>query len=724
MPKSTAPAPKLALKLVADTGQSAADGITSNGALLATKASSTDVLTYRMSADGGATWSAWTKTTGVLPAPTTDGTWLVQVQEKTAKGKFVASTSLAFTLDTAAAAPTLTLVNDTGAAGDGLTSDYSVSVSGLETGARLQYSTDGGVTWNAAFAAQEGANSVLARQVDVAGNVSAASNLSFTLDTSAPLAGDDAAATLQDTAVTIAVLGNDDDASGLSLQDVGLAGNGSVSLNGDGTLAYTPDAGFSGIDTFSYVVVDAAGLASTATVQVTVEAAPAGPASPFTALDPAGVQPGQVVQALLAANAGIEVDAESVVWHASGTASTNLYDGSLAPLGIGTGLLLTSGTTPGTANTVEWFGTDNSTGWDTPGFNNGDADLDGVVNTVFSTVSYDATTLSFDFTVLDPAATSISFDLVFGSDEFPEWVDQFVDVAVVIVNGQNVALFDHDPMHPLSVIGSNLAGNYFMDNGAGVLPIEYDGVSARLKIVAPVHTGTNTIKIGIGDTGDHIYDSGVFLANFSAGNLPGSGVLIDDGSGTSGNDNSTGGAGSDLMDSGDGNDCVDGGAGDDVVLGGSGDDVVSGGTGSDQLVGGSGADEFDYSDLHDWAGEGLDTITDFAGNTAALADAPSLDAVDGDVLVFSHAALAGIAGAVMEGFAAPAADCFSTLSAGDLSQRTDGAADGWHAQFVYDAATGIVAFDPDGMGSAVALQVTLLGTLPAHLDAAWLVVGV
>ena len=51
--------------------------------------------------------------------------------------------------------------------------------------------------------------------------------------------------------------------------------------------------------------------------------------------------------------------------------------------------------------------------------------------------------------------SGIAFDMVFGSEEFPEWVDQFVDCAIVVVNGVNYALFDHEPLSPLSVIGSN-----------------------------------------------------------------------------------------------------------------------------------------------------------------------------------------------------------------------------------------------------------------------------
>ena len=313
-----------------------------------------------------------------------------------------------------------------------------------------------------------------------------------------------------------------------------------------------------------------------------------------------------LTDALFGDNSGIT--ASDIVLRASALEAVNFYDGTLGPLGIGAGLLLTSGTTPGLSNTVGWFGTDNS---GASGFNNGDADIDAVVNTVFQTQSYDATTLDFDFQVTDASLTSISFDLVFGSDECPEWVDQFVDSAVVLVNGVNYALFGHDPMHPLSVVSSNLAAGYFQDNTASVFPIEYDGVSYVLKIVAPITPGggTNRIKIGIADTGDHIYDSGVFLANFAAGTTPGSGVVSTPGVGTGGNDTLSGSPKDEYFDLKDGDDTCYAGPGDDIVVAGAGNDAVYGGSGADQMNSDTGDDSLD-------GGDGVDTAV-YSGASAS-----------------------------------------------------------------------------------------------------------
>jgi len=310
--------------------------------------------------------------------------------------------------------------------------------------------------------------------------------------------------------------------------------------------------------------------------------------TPFDAFDPT-----LLTSALVAANSGIVVDPSSVVLKASGAGAVNLYDGSIAGLGIGAGLLLTSGATPTTVNTSTSFGSDNSA---SSGIFNGDADINTVVNTVFNSLSYDATTLSFNFSVSDLAATSISFDIVFGSDEFPEWADLFVDAAVVIVNGVNYALFNHDPLHPLSVISPNVTAGYFQDNnGTNLLPVEYDGVSRVLRILAPILAGgaVNTIKIGIADTGDHVLDSGLFISNMVAGNTPGSGLVANAGGGTIFNDTISGTAKDEFFDLLAGDDIAFAGGGADIVVAGAGNDTVYGGSGNDELKGDGGDDLLD-----------------------------------------------------------------------------------------------------------------------------------
>lgn len=86
----------------------------------------------------------------------------------------------------------------------------------------------------------------------------------------APTALDDTA-TSDGSAVTVDVLANDVDEDGdaISIKSVTAAANGQVDIV-DGKLVYTPDAGFTGTETFEYTVTDQGGLTSTAQVSIDV----------------------------------------------------------------------------------------------------------------------------------------------------------------------------------------------------------------------------------------------------------------------------------------------------------------------------------------------------------------------------------------------------------------------------------------------------------------------
>ncbi|MGQ9409910.1 Ig-like domain-containing protein [Mycolicibacterium gilvum] len=106
---------------------------------------------------------------------------------------------------------------------------------------------------------------------------------------SSPNAAADVASTSEGIGTRISVLDNDTDPNPgdvLTITDYTQAANGVVTLNADGSFAYTPEDGFSGTDTFTYTVSDEAsgwhghfaGLlqrhTSTATVSITVKPAP------------------------------------------------------------------------------------------------------------------------------------------------------------------------------------------------------------------------------------------------------------------------------------------------------------------------------------------------------------------------------------------------------------------------------------------------------------------
>ncbi len=111
-----------------------------------------------------------------------------------------------------------------------------------------------------------------------AGDVECTSGCNNTVN-QAPVAQDDAVTTQEDTPVVVSVLtdnGNgadtDPDGDTLTVTAVSTPANGTAVNNGDGTVTYTPNAGFVGTDTFTYTVSDGNGGTDTATVTVTVNA--------------------------------------------------------------------------------------------------------------------------------------------------------------------------------------------------------------------------------------------------------------------------------------------------------------------------------------------------------------------------------------------------------------------------------------------------------------------
>ena len=88
----------------------------------------------------------------------------------------------------------------------------------------------------------------------------------------APVALNDDAETAEDVAVTMDVLENDFDVDGdvITVTNLTAPANGTSVINPDGTITYSPNADFVGMDSFIYTVVDDGGLLATAVATVTV----------------------------------------------------------------------------------------------------------------------------------------------------------------------------------------------------------------------------------------------------------------------------------------------------------------------------------------------------------------------------------------------------------------------------------------------------------------------
>ncbi|HJT75486.1 MAG TPA: Ig-like domain-containing protein, partial [Chitinophaga sp.] len=117
------------------------------------------------------------------------------------------------------------------------------------------------------------------RVKDAAGNWSNTASVDITVTPTPPVAGNDVTNTKEGSNVTIPVLTNDV-AGGTpivpaTLEIVTQPQHGTVTVNTDGTVVYTPDANYNGTDAFTYRVKDAAGnWSNTASVDITVTPTP------------------------------------------------------------------------------------------------------------------------------------------------------------------------------------------------------------------------------------------------------------------------------------------------------------------------------------------------------------------------------------------------------------------------------------------------------------------
>ena len=177
------------LTLASDTGTSASDRLTSNATINVSGLESGATWQYQVDGSAGS-WMTGTDSSFTASA----GAHSYWVRQTDAAGNTSeASTAVTYTFDTTAPAPSLTLASDTGSsASDGLTSNATINVSGLETGATWQYQVDGTAgSWmtgtDSSFTASSGAHSYFVRQTDVAGHTSGASTaVTYTLDNTAP----------------------------------------------------------------------------------------------------------------------------------------------------------------------------------------------------------------------------------------------------------------------------------------------------------------------------------------------------------------------------------------------------------------------------------------------------------------------------------------------------------------------------------------------------------
>lgn len=475
-----------------------------------------------------------------------------------------------------------------------------------------------------------------------------------------PVANDDTADTAFNTAVTINVLANDTDANGdtLSVYGTPTASHGSVTVNADGTLTFTPDADFSGTADICYTISDGRGGYDSATVHINVEE---------EQLD--GIVEGTSGADLIDYSytgdpQGDMVDHEDAILPhdtanddiiEAGAGNDTVYAGAgndLVDGGDGNDLIYGQGgddTLNGDAGNDTIYG-DNGGAASTPAADPVDQTVDwGDFKTDCGkiedqTVDLGDTKVAFDFTVLDPGATasytntteytgSASFDANSGLKLYGCGGEGGVDPT-----SMTTLSFSSDnsnytgEVQNMSFRINDLDKGNLSDNHVDVvtlLAVDDEGNPVDITITPSGHqsvsydasTGTYTITGTDSDTGTIGSDDAVGsvlveiadpTAKLSIGYANGADTdqaitITDIHCETVPVNTDTGEAGNDVINGGTGDDVLYGEQGDDTLSGDAGNDTLSGGQGNDSLSGGEGADS-----LSGDAGD--DTVTGGAGN--------------------------------------------------------------------------------------------------------------
>ena len=196
--------------------------------------------------------------------------------------------------------------------------------------------------------------------------------------------------------------------------------------------------------------------------------------------------------------------------------ATFTYTGS--SLGVPNGVLLTSGLASDVANPGTNFNS----------VQNGNNISDPNVTAISSQARYDACFLEFDFI---PVCDTLNITYVFGSEEYPQYINQYNDVFAMFLTGPDpaggnylshniatlpngttpVSIFTVNGGWPLGSGASNPA--YYVDNYTNPnSDIAYDGYTVPItSIVAVTPCVSYHLKIAVVDAGNGKYDSGVFI---------------------------------------------------------------------------------------------------------------------------------------------------------------------------------------------------------------------
>ncbi|MCB0516226.1 MAG: choice-of-anchor L domain-containing protein [Chitinophagales bacterium] len=191
----------------------------------------------------------------------------------------------------------------------------------------------------------------------------------------------------------------------------------------------------------------------------------------------------------------------------SGASGT--FDGTASNIGMDSGIVLCTGLVADLVGPNIDGGTSSDLG------GSGDANL----SALSGETTNDACVLEFDVT---PYGNVLTFNYVFGSEEYLEFVDQFNDAFGLFISGPNPGGGNYNSMNIALIPGTNIPvtinnlnnvdnSQYYIDNTGGVT-VGLDGFTAVLQAaIAVVPCQTYHLKLGVADAIDSALDTATFI---------------------------------------------------------------------------------------------------------------------------------------------------------------------------------------------------------------------
>lgn len=198
------------------------------------------------------------------------------------------------------------------------------------------------------------------------------------------------------------------------------------------------------------------------------------------------------------------------------SSNIGFFDAGGTDLGLDAGIVFCNGELSNIAAAANNF-TSGSTG------TGADADIDLMSSMSGSPGSQDAIAIEFDFTVM--VSDTLDFNYVFGSEEYPEFVNSsFNDAFGFFISGPGSTgpfsnMADNISTIPgtttevaINSVNDMENSQYYVDNEMG-LHVVYDGFTTSLPAsFVAVANETYHVKMVIADRGDSAFDSGIFLS--------------------------------------------------------------------------------------------------------------------------------------------------------------------------------------------------------------------